>query len=146
MKNLFYMTTLALMMVGIGLTGTPVFASSGDKVVIQVSDDNPRTMNIALNNAMNLTKAKGAGGIEIEIVAYGPGLDMFAKNSKVAEKIKKAHSFGNIKFAVCENTMINRKWTKKNLMADAFVQDSIVPGGVLRIMELQSQGYHYIRP
>ena len=144
MKKFIVMVSLALVAFGMVMSASSAMAE--EKLVIQVSDDNPRTMNIALNNAMNVTKELGAGGVEIEIVAYGPGLNMFAKDSKVAEKIKKAHSFGNIKFAVCGNTMKNRKWTKANLLADAFVQDAIVSAGVIRIMELQGQGYKYIRP
>jgi len=144
-KKIIASASLALFVFGIFLGGTPAMAQD-NKVVIQVSDDNPRTMNIALNNAKNLTQALGAGNVDIEIVVYGPGLNMVAKDSKLAAKIKGLHAFGNVKFAVCGNTMKSRKWTKDNLLKDAFIQDSIVPGGVIRIMELQKQGYAYIRP
>ena len=53
-------------------------------VVIQVSDNDPAKWNLALNNAANIQQALGKDNIEIEIVAYGPGLNMLKAESKVA--------------------------------------------------------------
>ncbi len=47
-----------------------------NKLVIQVSTDDARTQRIALNNAVNLQKLYGVDNIQIEIVAYGPGLGL----------------------------------------------------------------------
>ena len=144
MNKLFSLITMALVAGGVVLGASSVQAE--EKLVLQISDDNPRTMNIVLNNAMNVAKALGAGGVDIEIVAYGPGLQMVKKDSKLAEKMKQAYAFGNIKFSVCENTMKNLKWTNKDLLNEAFIQTGIVPSGVVRIMELQGEGYKYVRP
>ena len=144
-KKFITYSVMAVAVMGFLIVANTVSAKE-NKVVIQISDDNPRTMNIVLNNAMNLTKALGAGGVDIEIVAYGPGLKMVHKDSKLRGKIQKVNSFGNVTFAVCANTMKNLKWTEKDLLADAFIQKAVVPGGVIRIMELQQQGYTYIRP
>ena len=47
-----------------------------NRVVMQVSDNDPGKWNLALNNARNLQTDLGAKNVEIEIVAYGPGIGM----------------------------------------------------------------------
>jgi hypothetical protein len=51
------------------------------KVVIQVSSDDPQTQKVALNNALNLQKAYGMDNVQVEVVAYGPGLSIFTGKS-----------------------------------------------------------------
>ena len=107
------------------------------KLAIQVTENNWKKINLALNNATNVIKYYGIGNVEIEIVAYGPGLDMFHKNSKVQKRLQYLNALGNVKFAVCKNTMNKRKFTKNDMLADAFIQNAIVPSGVVRLIELQ---------
>lgn len=131
-----------------GLAGTPAVAGPmGDvahKVVIQVSTDDPRTQTIALNNAVNLQKGYGMDNVDVQIVAYGPGLSLLTKNSKNATRVE-SMAMQNVTFNACANTMakIERKKGHKPALANGV---KVVPGGVGRIMELQEQGYAYIRP
>ena len=53
------------------------------KVIFQVSDADPAKWNIALNNAKNVQTELGKDNVQIEIVAYGPGLGMLEADSKV---------------------------------------------------------------
>ncbi len=114
------------------------------KVVIQVSTDNPRTQKIALNNAVNLQKLYGIDNIKIEIVAYGPGLGLLTNKSKQAKRVKSL-ALQDITFSACQNTMkkVKRKTGKMPVLLEGVGQ---VKAGVARIMELQEQGYAYIRP
>ena len=114
------------------------------KVVIQVSTDDARTQTIALNNAVNVQKALGIDNVDVEIVAYGPGLGMLTKNSNNAQRVSSL-AMQDITFSACGNTMakIEKKTGKKPELADGV---GVVPAGVLRIMELQQQGYAYVRP
>jgi len=106
-------------------------------------------MDLALNNARNVVdyyKEKGEP-VEIEIVTYGPGLHMLRSDtSPVKERISPmALEFPNIKFMACENTRQNQSKAEKKeitLISEA----TSTPSGVVRLMELQSQGYSYIRP
>ncbi len=125
------------------------FAVAGDmgakhKVVIQVSTDDPRTQKIALNNAVNVQKALGMDNVEVEIVAYGPGLSLLTKKSKQAKRVESL-AMQDITFSACANTMkkIEKKKGKKPKLLQGV---KVVPAGVLRIMELQEKGYSYIRP
>jgi len=126
--------------------GQPLLAAEDapHKVVIQVSTDDPRTQTIALNNAVNLQKALGQDNVQIEIVAYGPGLGMLTNDSKMAERITSL-AMQDIQFSACGNTMkgVAKKTGKMPVPLEGV---TVVEAGVLRLMELQEQGYAYIRP
>jgi intracellular sulfur oxidation DsrE/DsrF family protein len=114
------------------------------KIVIQVSTDDPRTQTIALNNAVNLQKHYGVDNITIEIVAYGPGLNMLTTKSKSVERITSLAQ-QDITFSACGNTMakMEAKSGKKPKLLEGVGK---VTAGVAQIMELQEQGYAYVRP
>ena len=114
------------------------------KLVIQVSTDDPRTQKIAMNNAVNLQKLYGIDNVDIEIVAYGPGLGMLTKKSEYASRVKSL-VMQDIKFSACMNTM-NKIKAKKGHLPKLTEGVGTVKAGVARIMELQEQGYSYIRP
>lgn len=115
-----------------------------NKIVIQVSTDDPRTQKIALNNAVNMQKLYGIDNIEIEIVAYGPGLGLLTKKSTQASRVTSL-AMQDITFSACGNTM---KKVEKNTGDMPKLLEGVgqVTAGVARIMELQQQGYAYIRP
>lgn len=114
------------------------------KVVIQVSTDDARTQQIALNNAVNLQKDYGMDNVAVEIVAYGPGLSLLTDKSAQAQRVESLAA-QNIRFSACSNTM---KGIKKKSGAEPTLISGVevVPAGVGRIVELQEQGYAYIRP
>ena len=78
------------------------------KLAIQVDENDPAVMNLALNNAQNVKEFYGAKGekVTVEIVAYGPGLNMYvAGKSPVKDRISAMSLEGpEITFAACENT------------------------------------------
>jgi uncharacterized protein len=119
------------------------------KVAIQVNQNDKAVMDLALNNAKNIIdyyKEKGET-VAIEVVAYGPGLHMFrADTSPVKDRIAPM-SLENpgLKFMACGNTQANQSKAEGKpvtLISEA----TVTPSGVVRLMELQSQGYAYIRP
>ena len=57
-------------------------AAVHNRVVMQVSDNDTGKWNLALNNARNLQSDLGAQNVEIEIVAYGPGIAMPSTRSR----------------------------------------------------------------
>lgn len=114
------------------------------KLVIQVSTDDPRTQKIALNNAVNLQKLYGPDNVAIEVVAYGPGLGLLTKKSGQAERVESL-AMQDITFSACGNTMnkVAKKTGKMPVLLEGVTQ---VTAGVAQIMELQEQGYSYVRP
>ena len=114
------------------------------QLVIQVSTDDLRTQKIAMNNAVNLQKLYGIDNVTIEIVAYGPGLGMLTKKSKYSSRVQSL-AMQDIKFSACMNTM-NKIKAKTGHLPKLTDGVDTVTAGVSRIMELQEQGYSYIRP
>lgn len=111
-------------------------------LVLQVSDNNPKTWNLVLNiakNARNNTKHP----IEITVVAFGPGLKMLTMDSKVANRLEKATGRG-VEFRACGMTMKKLKLTDADLFPSPQIKR--VNGGVIEIMRLQRAGWSYIRP
>jgi hypothetical protein len=145
MKTINHSLMTLLLFFGL-FTGQALLAAEGapHKVVIQVSTDDPRTQTIALNNAVNLQNALGQDNVQIEIVAYGPGLGMLTSESEVGQRITSL-AMQDIQFSACGNTM-KAVEKKTGTMPVPLEGVSVVPAGVLRIMELQEQGYAYIRP
>lgn len=143
MKKILLAAMASLMLVGASMADM----GAKHKVVIQVSSSDAKTQTIALNNAVNVHKSFGPGEVDVEIVAYGPGLSILTENKKNKNAKRVASlAMSDITFSACGNTM--KKIAKKNngkepkLVAGV----KIVPAGVIRIMELQGKGYAYIRP
>ena len=111
------------------------------KVVLQVSDNDPAKWNLALNNARNLQAALGKGNISVEIVAYGPGLNMLKAESKVVDRLAQALD-NDVGLLACENTMRNTKTEKGDLYGGI----GFVGSGVVHLMKRQREGWAYIRP
>lgn len=118
-------------------------------LAIHVDENDPKVMNMALNNALNVTTYYESQGdsVVIEVVAYGPGLNMLIEGrSPVASRIAALSlEHENLSFAACGNT--HRKMsagsdTELVLLSEA----SMVPSGVVRLVQLQEQGFAYVRP
>lgn len=130
----------ALLLGALSLPATGM-ADDKAKMVIQVSDNDPGKWNLALNNAKNIQKDVGKDNVDIEIVAYGPGISMLKVESEVANRIGEAVDSG-VKVMACENTMRNQKLDK----ADMNAKVGYVSSGVVEIMQRQQKGYAYLRP
>ena len=118
-------------------------------VALHVNQNEPAVMNLALNNAQNIIAHYRALSkpVTIEIVTYGPGLHMLRDDkSPVKQRISAlALEEPGITFAACANTrdgMAKAEGIDIRLLPEA----KIVPSGVVRLIELQGQGYAYIKP
>jgi intracellular sulfur oxidation DsrE/DsrF family protein len=118
-------------------------AHDGDKqrVVIQVSDDNPKTWSQALNVARNLREAYGRDGLDVEIVAFGNGIGMLTMDSVVGNRVKDALADGAAVYA-CENTMRGRQLHKEDMLPSIGYASS----GAVEIVTKNKQGWVVIRP
>ena len=132
-----------------GLLTTGAFAEGmSHKLAIHVDEDDPQLMNMALNNAANVASyyAEQGDTVTIELVTYGPGLKMLTADSPVADRISAMSlETPDISFAACANTMagIEKKNGKKPKLLE---EATVVPSGVVRLIELQEDGYAYVRP
>ena len=119
------------------------------RVVIQVTQNDPALMSMALNNAENLSNyyQQKQQRVEIEFVAYGPGLHMLRSDtSPVRDRIKSfAEKSKNVTFSGCGNTL-NAQSKQESKEITLLPEARAVPTGIARITELQEQGWAYVRP
>jgi hypothetical protein len=118
-------------------------------LILQVNTNDPAAMNLALNNAMNVTQYyKDLGEkVKIEVVAFGPGLHMLREDtSPVKARIETmALSTPEISFKACGNTQENMH-KAENREIPIIPQAQVVKSGVVRVMQLEEQGWTYVKP
>lgn len=134
----------ALLLIAMSITGISAANAQGtprNRIVLQVSDAEPAKWNLTLNNVKNVQTDLGAQNVDIEIVAYGPGLGMLKGESVVGNRIAEALQSG-VSVVACENTMKNQKITREDMLP----RIGYVEAGVVQLMKRQQQGWAYIRP
>ena len=119
------------------------------RLILQVNTNEPAVMNLALNNAANVAQYyKDLGEkVAIEVITFGPGLHMLRDDtSPVKPRIETmALSTPEISFKACGNTRENMS-KAENKAIPLILQAQEVKSGVVRVMELQEQGWTYVKP
>ncbi len=152
MKYLSGLTAvIAVLLAGFLTLGT---ASAQDgygkqKVVYHINYDGETgtSYKSALGNIQNHINAVGAENLDIKVVLHGDGLGLL-KSAKSDDTLKTrvgGLKSQNVKFNVCNNTLVGRKISWENDLYDTW-QEDIVPSGVAELAKLQQQGYTYIKP
>lgn len=136
-------------LLALSFTFSPALAAEMHKVAIHVNQNDKAVMNMALNNIANLQKYYDSKGeaVQIELVAYGPGLHMLREDtSPVKARIAQMGlEIDNLTFSACGNT--HAKMTKQSGKPVKLISEAVMtPSGVVRLINLQEQGYAYVRP
>jgi len=113
--------------------------------VVYHFDDAPAQALKGLRNIRN--HLDGDPGVQISVVALGPGVDMLMPGYKDANGTDYAAQVAALKargvrFEVCENTMKGRGLKKEQFLPEV----DYTPAGVVRLARLQAQGFAYIKP
>jgi len=119
------------------------------RLAVQVNVNDPATMNLALNNVRNAAQHYSELGqkVEIEVVAFGPGLHMLRDDtSPVKDRIKSmSETMPELTFSACGTTRENM--TKVEAKEIPLISEvKVTKSGVVRLMALQEQGWSYLRP
>jgi uncharacterized protein len=122
----------------------PQASPSRLKVVYHLSDLDK--VSFVLGNIQN--HFDGVGGpdhVTIALVVHGPALRAFHLVSTNPDMTRRVGQFAKagVELAACGNTMKSQNVSLKDLLPGFVNADR---GGVVRIAELQSQGYLYLRP
>jgi hypothetical protein len=112
-----------------------------EKIVVQVSDGNPVTWNQALNVVANLREVYGAAS-EIELVAFGQGINMLKLDAPVSSRLVEAQKNNGAKIYACENSMAKNKLSRNDMAPDVIY----VRAGVEHIISRQREGWVNLRP
>jgi len=118
-------------------------------MVIHVDSADAEVMSEALHNAANIidTERKNGDTAWVEIVANGYGTKMFVSDlSPVADEVRRIHAvYPGLVFSVCRISLAHAdKAMNRQLTVLPNVQ--VVPSGAARIMELEEQGWAYLKP
>ena len=119
-------------------------AKAGLKVVYHLNDLDK--VSFVLGNIQNhLDGVGGPDHVTIALVVHGQALRAFHSASVNPDHSKRVGQFSKsgLELAACGNTMKSQNVTLKDLLPGFIAADR---GGVVRIAELQSQGYLYLRP
>jgi intracellular sulfur oxidation DsrE/DsrF family protein len=143
-------TTKTIMVLLFLTLASNIYAANDDKpfaeqkLVLQISDADPTKQTLVLNVASNAMKAYGADKIDIEIVAFGPGLRLMFADNHNKQRISGLVDNG-VRFAACGNTL---KKVSKILGEEPEINSQVkmVPGGIVRIIELVNQDYILVKP
>ena len=114
------------------------------KIVLQLSDNDVRKQNLVISVANNLLKFYDPDKVAIEVVAFGPGIEVLRNDSPARKQVESLVSQG-VRFDVCLNTVdtIERETGRR---------PEIMPGatpvqvGVGQILFLTENGYTLVRP
>ena len=114
------------------------------KIVLQLSDNDVRKQNLVISVANNLLKFYDPDKVAIEVVAFGPGIEVLRSESPARKQVESLISQG-VRFDVCLNTVdtIERETGRR---------PEIIPGatpvqvGVGQILFLTENGYTLVRP
>ena len=119
------------------------------RLILQVNTNDAAAMNLALNNATNVSRHFKELGekVQIEVVTFGPGLHMVREDtSPVKARIEEmALSTPEVSFKACGNTQENMQKNEKKAIP-IIAEAKVVPSGVVRVMELQEKGWTYVKP
>ena len=114
------------------------------KIVLQISDMDPSKQTLVLNVATNLLKAYGQDQVDVEIVAFGPGLRLLFEDNSNSGRIDGLVDSG-VRFFACQNTINNMsKIIGEPIKVNAHASSG--KGGIVRIKELTDQGYLLVKP
>ena len=121
-----------------------IMAEAKPKFVLQISDGAAETQTLVLNVVSNLIKNYGQDNVEVEVVAFGPGLRLLFKGNANEEKITN-YGISGVTFSACNNTI---EGMAKILGKPPVLTKTakVVPGGVVRIYDLVKQGATLIKP
>ena len=111
------------------------------RVIFQVSEAAPAKWVLTLNNVRNIQAELGKDNVQVEILAYGPGIDMLKFESQVGVGLAQALA-DKVVLIACENTMTNTKVSRDEMYNGI----SYVKAGVVHLMKRQQEGWAYIRP
>ena len=131
------------------LRSSEAAAPEGHRLALHVDRNDPAIMGMALGNAANAAAyfAERGEKLSIELVAYGPGLHMLrADTSPVKERLAETHrKLPHMVFSACNNTLQGMQKAEGKAIA-LLPLARVVPAGIVRLVELQEQGYSYVKP
>jgi intracellular sulfur oxidation DsrE/DsrF family protein len=148
-KSAKSVVTPAKKQTALALATQPPAEPKEHRLILQVNTNDAATMNLTLNNAMNVAEYYKETGekVEVQVIAFGPGLHMLRDDtSPVKARIETmALSTPEVSFKACGNTQANMSKAESKEIK-VIPQAEVVPSGVVRVMQLEEKGWSYVKP
>jgi uncharacterized protein len=114
------------------------------RVVLQLSDNAPKKQALVISVAYNLLKLYDPDKVAIEVVAFGPGIELLYSDNPNRKLVESLVAQG-VKFDICLNTVdtIERDTGKRPQYIPAATPVQV---GVGQILSLTENGYTLVRP
>jgi len=137
------MLACLILSVGPASAGGPEAGSKAHRVVMHLNSGEEKVQKGTLNNIKNLYEALGAERLNVELVVHGAGLSLFIKqDTELAEELARLKTLYGVEYTACSNTMKAQGLMRADLIDQV---DRTMPA-MVRLMELQEQGWVYIKP
>jgi intracellular sulfur oxidation DsrE/DsrF family protein len=140
---------LVIVLVGVlgasadGFSGAAGTSQDPHRVVMHLNSSDEKVQRGALNNIRNLYQEVGREHVRVEVVVHGAGLSLLTKrDSALAPELAQLKTAYDVEFTACSNTMKSMNLTRNDLIDQV---DRTVPA-IVRLMELQEEGWIYIKP
>ena len=113
------------------------------KAVFHVDQKNEQVFNLALNNVINLLSAIPGQEHDLIVLLNGPAVGLVAREEAASfvERIQTLSAQG-VRFQVCENALKRFEVSRESLIGGC----QIIPAGIVGLIDLQNQGFAYIKP
>ena len=132
---------LAAALLGAALAGPALAQDRPQRLLIQISDENPKVWGLALANARNVRHDVGPDKVQIEIVVYGPAIRMLEAESDWRDRVTQVLDEG-IRVIACENTMATMGLKRDDMLGGV----DFVKTGLAHVMKRELEGWAYARP
>jgi len=113
------------------------------KAVFHMDMNDESLINLGLNNITNLLMAIPEHDHELVMLLNGPAVSLMDWDNCLGflERIKDLHGKG-VRFQVCKNALEKFEVSPDNLIPEC----EIIPAGIVALIDLQNDGYSYIKP
>jgi uncharacterized protein len=114
------------------------------RIALQLSDNDPRKQGLVISVANNLLKFYDPDKVAIEVVTFGPGIDLLRPDNANRKLVESLVAQG-VRFDVCLNTVdtVERETGKR---PDIISVATPVQVGVGQILALTENGFTLVRP
>lgn len=112
------------------------------KLLVHIDVSEPNRLRFALDNIRNFFKGLGDNKGDVVLVANGPAVLLFTKEECTDAVAINEFASKGVKFQICNNAL-----TKFNVTREQLVDNlTVVPAGMVALVEWQQQGYAYVKP
>ncbi len=113
------------------------------KAIFHVDQYEEPVMNLALNNVINLLAAIPGQEHDLVLIFNGPGAQLVAGDNAAPflERIQELVAQG-VRFQVCKNAMARFEINEDQVVEKC----EIIPAGIVALIDLQNDGFSYIKP